>query len=387
MDTIKVNDKLTVTVGLRVAWNSNPVSKEGVLARLNGTWDSISHDPNQPLNQIIIPNQKHLFADTYPITWQPRAAIAYALNSKTIIRAGGGLFANPLLGFLPSYADENAPSDVFLQGGIFGAAGGIGIFPGSTNSAIDAAVAANQAFRAGFESGVVSCAATNAPANCIPPISFTIFDTTKQKFPSIMQWSLGVEHQFGNNLGLTVKYVGTRTTHGFYSDGPNGYQGFCDGCFPGYQFGQPVDARFGNIFPFKTGTNSSYHGLQVSTQKRFSHGLSFQANYTYSHCIDEITNGGVIIFNYNENFGSYNGNLGRLRANCDFDFRHSLNGSYIYELPFHAGNGVLNKIIGGWQISGTVFARDGLPFSVMSASAPADSSTPIRRYSPTSCLA
>jgi hypothetical protein len=77
----------------------------------------------------------------------------------------------------------------------------------------------------------------------------------------------------------------------------------------------------------------------------------------------------VEIFNYNENFGSPNGRLSRLRANCDFDFRHSFNGSYIYELPFHAGNGVLNKIIGGWQVSGTVFTRDGLPFSVMSASA------------------
>jgi hypothetical protein len=369
MDTIKVNDKLTVTVGLRVAWNSNPISKEGVLSRLKGTWDSLSHDSNQPLNQVILAHQSHLFADTYPITWQPRAAIAYSLNSRTVVRAGGGLFANPLLGFLPSYADENVPSDNFFQAGIFGPVGGIGIFPGSTSSVFDAAVAANRAFQSGFANGVVSCSANNPPANCLPPITFTTFDSTKQKFPSIMQWSLAAERQFGNDWGLTLQYVGTRSTHGFYSDSPNAYQLFCNGCFPGYKFGQPADGRFGNIFPFKTGTNSSYHGLQASLLKRFGHGLLFQGNYTYSHCIDEVTNGGVEVFNYNENFGTYNGRLGRLRSNCDFDFRHSFNGSYLYQLPFRAANGVLNAIVGGWQVSGTVFARDGLPFSVFSASA------------------
>jgi hypothetical protein len=368
MDTIRVTTKFTFTFGLRLTYESNPTSQEHVLARLSNTFEAISHDPNQPLNQVIVPNQSHLFAATHPFKWQPRAAIAYQLMPKTIVRAGGGVFANPLLGFLPSYADENAPSDVFVEGGIFGAAGGIGMFPGVPGSAIDADVAANRAFQQGFSSGVQSCAASSPPPNCIPPINFTIFDSQKQKFPDIYQWSFGVEQQFGNNLGLTVKYVGTRSTHGFYSDTPNGYQLFCNGCFTGYPYAQPVDARFGDIFPFKTGTNSSYNGLQVSTVKRFSQGFSLQMNYTYSHCIDEITNGGVIIFNANENFGAYNGALKRLYGNCDFDFRHSLNGSYIYQLPFRSGRTWLNQVVGNWQVSGTIFARDGLPFSVFSPS-------------------
>jgi hypothetical protein len=366
MDTIRVTPKFTFTVGLRLGFESNPKSQEHVLARLSGTFESISHDPNQPLNQVIVPHQAHLFADTYPLKWQPRVAIAYQVTAKTVLRAGGGVFANPLLGFTPSYADENAPSDVFVQGGIFGPAGGIGMFPGVPGSAIDADIATNKAFQQGFAAGVQSCAATSPPPNCIPPISFSIFDSKKQKFPDIYQWSVAVEQQFGNNWGLTVRYVGTRSTHGFYGDNPNSYQLFCNGCFTGYPYGQPVDARFGNIFPFKTGTNSSYHGLQISGVKRLSKGLSFQMNYTYSHCIDEITNGGVIIFNANENFGTPNGDLGRLRGNCDFDFRHSLNGSYIYELPFRANHAWLNQIVGNWEVSGTVFARDGFPFSVFS---------------------
>lgn len=367
MDTIRVSQKFTLTVGLRLGFESNPISQEHVLARLTSSWDSLSHDPNQPLNQVIVPNQSHLFADTHPFKWQPRLALAYQLTPKTIVRAGGGVFANPLLGFIPSYADENAPSDVFVQGGIFGPAGGIGMFPGVTGSAIDADAAANQAFQAGFASGVQSCAADSPPPNCIPGVNFTIFDSPKQKFPDIYQWSFGIEREFGENWGLTVRYVGTRSTHGFYSDNPNAYQFFCDGCFTGYSYAQPQDGRFGNIFPFKTGTNSSYNGLQLTAVKRLSRGLSFQMNYTYSHCVDEITNGGVIIFNANESFGSYNGDLGRLRGNCDFDFRHSLNGSYIYDLPFHANSKLLNEVVGNWQVSGTIFARDGFPFSVFSA--------------------
>ena len=367
MDTIRVTQKFTLTVGLRLGFESNPTSQEHVLARLTSSWDSLSHDPNQPLNQVIVPNQSHLFADTHPFKWQPRLAVAYQLTPKTIFRAGGGVFANPLLGFIPSYADENAPSDVFVQGGVFGPAGGIGMFPGVPGSAIDADAAANQAFQAGFANGVQSCAATSPPPDCIPGVNFTIFDSQKQKFPDIYQWSFGVEHQFGENWGLTVRYVGTRSTHGFYSDNPNAYQFFCDGCFTGYSYAQPQDGRFGDIFPFKTGTNSKYNGLQLTAVKRLSQGLSFQLNYTYSHCVDEITNGGVIIFNANESFGSYNGDLGRLRGNCDFDFRHSLNGSYIYDLPFHANSKLLNEIVGNWQVSGTIFARDGFPFSVFSA--------------------
>jgi hypothetical protein len=367
MDTYKFRPNLTITVGLRLGWNSNPVSQENVISRLVEPFSDISHDPNQPLNQVIAGNQHHLFADTYPITWEPRAAIAYALKPKTVFRIGAGAFANPLLGFLPSYTDENAPSDVFVTGGLFGPVGGVGLAPGVPNSAIDAMVAANEAFQAGFKNGVLSCGATNPPPNCLPAIGFTNFESKKQKFPTFYQWSAGIEQQIGSSFGLTVKYVGTSAFNMFYSDSPNGYQTVCQGCFVNYPYNQPVDPRFGNIFPFKTGANSNYNALQTSFVKRISHGLAFQVNYTYSHCLDYISNGGVSIFNVATNFNTYNGELKRLYGDCDFDVRHSLNGSYLYQLPFHSSRGWLNQIIGGWQISGTAYVRGGFPLSVFSA--------------------
>ena len=96
MDTYKLRPNLTITVGLRVGWNSNPVSQENVISRLVEPFSAISHDPNQPLNEVIAANQHRLFADTHPITWEPRAAIAYALRPNTVLRIGAGAFANPL---------------------------------------------------------------------------------------------------------------------------------------------------------------------------------------------------------------------------------------------------------------------------------------------------
>src|SRR5260370_28560576 len=154
--------------------------------------------------------------------------------------------------------------------------------------------------------------------------------------------------------------------NGIYLDTTNGYQRVCAGCFGPFPFGSPPDPRFAAVNSYHTGVNSSYHALQLSAQKRFTRGLQFQVNYTYSHCLDTLSNGGTVGFNRNALLGAFPGELSRLYGNCDYDVRHSLNGSYVYELPFRSKNAWLQKVIGGWQISGTVFVRGGFPFSVFS---------------------
>jgi carboxypeptidase family protein len=368
MDSYRVRPNVTVTLGVRASWNSNPVSQENVLARLVTPFARLDHDVDTPLNQAILGHQHHMFEETPLIIWQPRAAIAWEVRPKTVLRVGAGVFTNPIMGFLPSYLDENAPSDVFFQGGLFGPVGGSAIAPGVPDSAIDAAGAADQAFQAGFANGALSCASSMAGANCIPQVSFTTFESKRQKLPMFYQWSLGIDQQLGSTFLFSIKYVGTHASDMFYSDSPNGYQSVCDGCWNGYPYNAPPDARFGNIFPFQTGVGSSYNGLQTNLTKRFGNGLSFQVNYTYSHCLDYISNGGVEIFNENENFSAYNGQVSKLYGNCDFDVRHSVNGSYVYSLPFKFSNRVLNQVAGGWQVSGTVYLRGGFPFSVLSQS-------------------
>ena len=120
--------------------------------------------------------------------------------------------------------------------------------------------------------------------------------------------------------------------------------------------------------------SSNYHGMLVSLQRRFAHGLKFDFNYTWSHSIDNqssVTNTvfGGLICDLRD--------LRVCRGNSDFDIRHLVNANWIYELPFGKGrmfgNGVnkwVDGVIGGWTISGIYTFRSGLPFSTTTGSFP-----------------
>ena len=369
MDTFRASNKLTLTIGVRTAWNSNPVSRHKAFSRLAGSFETISHDVNQPLNQVILSNQAKAYESTQLLQWQPRAALAYAVTPRTVLRLGFGIFATTLeAAQAPTALSLNAPLDPTFNGGLFGAVGGIGIAPGVPNSAVDAAVAANQKFQANFASGALSCASPLASqTNCVPVVNFNAFQSGQLPYPYSMQWSSGIEHQFGKDYGLTVKYLGTRAVKMEYLNSiVNSYQTWCQGCFAPIPFNRPPDPRFGRVTEFNTGASSSYHALQVTVQKRMSHGLTFQMNYTYSHCLDEVSNGGYSAFNFGSSSSILPGNLRHYYGNCAYDVRHSMNGSYSYELPLRARRDWLNYAIGGWSVSGTVFLRGGFPIIIPS---------------------
>ena len=100
--------------------------------------------------------------------------------------------------------------------------------------------------------------------------------------PYFMEWSFGVEHQFGATGSVHAQYVGTRAVNQPYLTQANGYQTVCQGCFAPFPYAQPTDARFGSVTQFSTGANSHYHGLQLTGAKRLGHGLQGQVNYTLS---------------------------------------------------------------------------------------------------------
>lgn len=372
MDTFRATNKLTFTIGVRTAWNSNPVSRHDAFSRLAGSFGTISHDVNQPPNQVILANQAKGFASTQLLQWQPRGAVAYEVRPNTIFRAGFGIFATTLdVLQVPRNLSGNAPLDPGFTSGLFGAVGGVGIAPGVPGSAVDAAVAANQQFQANFASGALSCASSlSSPSTCVPPVRFIAYPGGDLQYPYSMQWSSSIENQLGNDFGLTVRYLGTRAVKMQYILSTlNTYQTWCQGCFAPLPFNTAPDPRFAGVSVINTGASSSYHALQVTGQKRMSHGLLFQVNYTYSHCLDDTSNGGFYPFSS----GTISGailpvNLKHYYGNCDYDVRHSLNGSYIYELPLHPRRAWLGYAIGGWQVSGTVFLRGGFPVSVYSNS-------------------
>ena len=95
-----------------------------------------------------------------------------------------------------------------------------------------------------------------------------------------------------------------------------------------------------------------------------------QANYTWSHALDEISNGGILQFGQNTNFSPINAfdpfNLRSNYGNSDYDTRHYFSLNYVYNVPHKFGPSAL---LGGWVVSGTVFARAGLPFTVVDSNA------------------
>jgi hypothetical protein len=385
-DTWRVTSTLTWTFGVRDTFNSNPLNPHDQVARLRGSFNSISHDVIQPLNGAIQTHLGNLFSSSPIAILQPRTAIAWQFEPKTVLRTGFGIFSDILPGSVADLIGTNPPYVQTFQGGLFGSVGKAGsagcdpvvgctaIAPGVPNSAVDATIAATQRFSSGFPQGQLSCASPQANAAiCLPPVAMTAVPDGKLHAPYFMEWSLGVEHQFGTTASLQVQYVGTRAVNQPYLTQVNGYQTVCQGCFAPFPYRAPTDARFAVTDPrfaavtqFSTGENSHYSGLQLTAMKRLGHGLQGQVNYTWSHCMDAVSNGGFLQFSAGGILSPLPGELARDYGPCDYDIRHNLNAQYVYQLPIQARNHLLAQALNGWQVSGTIFWHSGIPFSVLS---------------------
>jgi hypothetical protein len=365
-DTWKLTKNLTWTIGLRDTLNSNPLNPHDHIARLTGAFDFISHDVNTA-DATIRTGLGNIFSSTPLAILQPRTAIAWQFEPNTVLRSGFGLFSDILPGTIADLVGTNPPYVQTFQGGLLGTVGGTAIAPGVPSSALDAVAAAHQTFMSGFPAGALSCASPHStPATCLPPVNITAVPTGELHAPYFMQWSLGLEHQFGQTASVKAQYVGTRAVNQPYLTQVNGYQTVCDGCFAPFPYLQPTDPRFAAVTQFSTGANSHYDGLQLSATKRLGHGFMGQLNYTWSRCMDTVSNGGFLQFSAGGILSPLPGNLRRDYGPCDYDVRNNLNAQYVYELPSKFKSRSLAVALNGWQISGTIFWHGGIPFSVLS---------------------
>jgi hypothetical protein len=366
-DTWKATKKLTWTFGLRDTLNSNPRNPHYQIARLPGSFDFVSHNVNQPLNAAIQTSLGNVFSSTPFAILQPRTAIAWQFEPKAVLRAGFGVFSDILPGSIADVVGVNPPYVKTFQGGLLGTVGGTAVAPGVPNSAVDAAVAANETFSSGFARGQLSCPSAQAnPATCLPPIAITAVPSGELQAPYFMEWSFGLEHELGTTASLKAQYVGTRAVNQPYLTQVNGSQTVCPGCFAPFPYSRATDPRFGAVTQFSTGAGSHYDGLQLTAMKRLGHGLMGQINYTWSRCMDEVSNGGFLQFSAGGILSPLPGELSRNYGPCDYDIRHNLNAQYVYLLPVKIRSQFFGHVVNGWQVSGTVFWHSGLPFSVLS---------------------
>jgi hypothetical protein len=378
-DEWSVRPTLKLTLSLRAEHNSNPVCQTNCFARLSNSFLSESHDPNLPYNQSIVTGLNQALINYTNIDWQPRFGFAWSplgSNRSTVIRGGFGLFADIFPGVVADNFIKNAPLNNQFSTGVAPLSSAV---PGNQGAL---ASAANTAFTNGFASGgtLASISASLPPGvPFVPPNLFNAAHSIHS--PRYQEWNLQFQQGIGQKTTLSINYVGN---HGLYEPVQNaGLNGFCDAtCLatlnptaPALGFSglpaAPRDQRFGVITEVQSGAVSNYNGMSVSLTRKFSQ-VQFQANYTWSHALDEISNGGFLPFGAlpitnvsiinPQNPFNLRGNYG----NADYDTRNYFSLSYVWDTPkFHGWLGTLAN----WTVSGTVFARSGLPFTAYDSAA------------------
>ncbi|MGB6723300.1 MAG: carboxypeptidase-like regulatory domain-containing protein [Terracidiphilus sp.] len=366
MDTFKPSARITLTAGLRTTWNTDPVNRQRLFARPAGSFLDLSHNSSQPLGQAIETRVSSLFPATPLFVWQPRVSAAWQLAPATVLHLGFGVFNDIIPAQVADLAAANPPYAPTFVGGIGGQVGGVGIAPNVSGSAVDAAGNANRSFQAAFSAGAAPCAGIVPGAPTCPlAVSMNTFPTGTLKTPYYYQYNFGVERQAGAHGAVRVDYVGTRGLHEPFQVELNGYQTVCPGCFAPYPFAQPLDPRFGSVNEFQTGANSSYSGLQAEVSEQLR-GLMLRANYTFSHCLDEVSNGGLLSFSSQGILSPLPAELGRQYGSCDYDVRHNLSAFALYRIPFSSPRAAMRALFAGWSLSATAFLHSGLPFTVLS---------------------
>jgi hypothetical protein len=198
------------------------------------------------------------------------------------------------------------------------------------------------------------------PVTTLSPFSIDPRDRT----PYIQEWNLGIQHSFGSDWLAEVSYAGNKGTK--LDERVNINQAY----LPDPSAITPIATRrpfpsFGDILSSNLQESSNYSALQTRLEKRLRGGFSVLAGYTYSHAIDTASRGSG---------GSWHQNAHDLtadRGSSDFDVRHRLTASYIYELPFGHGKrlfgnaqGIADKLADGWAVNGISTFMSGNYFSV-----------------------
>ena len=297
----------------------------------------------------------------------PRIGFAYQVSDKMALRGGYGIFyggqengpfSNPSPGFNPPFFVTQSFSPPCTQG--------------IANPAVpngDCSIAGLSFLSQGF------------PANSLTdpntPSLYTV--SPKLRTPYAQQWHLGGQYQLPADSLFEISYAGSRglKLYTFY----NGNQAvpatepqfaaLCNDPATGTTPlncptapRRPFPAVDSSIAAFRSDGFSNYHSLQARLEKRFSHGLQFEASYTYAHALDNASSASL---------GSASQGDFRLQTqprleygNADFDVRHRFVFSSIYELPFGKGklfgkdaSGALNQVIGNWQLATIVTASTG----------------------------
>ncbi len=387
-DEWKIRTNLTLTLALRLEKNSNPVCQTNCSSLMNAPFNTLLDagmlSKDTPYNSIINGHNHQIYNGTDSIDVGPRIGFAWSPLAKTVVRGGAGIFYDAFPAVVADQFMTNLPGLVEVR--ITGAPWGDTTSPASPYVQ---GAASSSAIMSGFDSGA---SFTSLKAQLGSQFRTPAYHNQIGTFhtPYYEQWSLGVQQGLGNSTSVSLGYVGNHGVHiPIYNEGLNAFAHDADG---NPLMGLPASAPtsiFTAVQQYSSAGISNYHGLTASIIHRSTHGLTFQFNYTWSHALDEVSNGGIgsTPYNNSQTFGSLTYQINPFCLKCnnygsaDYDIRHSFNGSYVWLMPFKFSSGLANAALGGWQVSQNFFRRTALPLSVI------DGNTSITNYGPTNTVA
>jgi hypothetical protein len=363
-DQWKVQPNFTVTAGLRLEHNSNPVCVTNCVSRLSANFFDLATSQDTPYNQLITSGQHQAFQKDQPIAYEPRLGFSYQPDSKTTVRGGFGMFADYFPAQIMGSLVSNAPNvtDFRIYGTNLGGPTNIPIDGSIAGSGQALATISNNVFQQQFPNGGSFnsiLAAAVAQGGNFSALSFT---SVQQKIhlPTYDEWSLAVEREVNRSTVVSVQYVGNHGYHEPVANAPNAWDPYGDNAtLPAAK----PNASFGTVTEYYSGASSNFNGLIATATSRMK-WLSLQFNYAYGHALDEISNGGFDAFGVNGNGQINPYNLAQQYGNADYDTRHYISANYVINVPYWGGP---HAVTDNWQIAGTVFHNTGYPFSVTDA--------------------
>jgi len=360
-DDFKLRPNLTLNLGLRYQINHGWNEVTGNIA----TFDPTVNNPatNTPgaywFGETKANGRTSLQANVYN-TVLPRVGFSWAMRPNTTIRGGFGLYA------------YNWSLDTY-GGGMGGSIQSTGSL--SDNSGIQ------PVGLLGGNGNKITPITPGPPHDSGTPLPYSAASQDPTRFngqganytqyhapvPKIYQWNLSAERQVMTNTMVQLAYV---ASHGFNLAFPTDLnQVPLALAHPGDVTAVRPYPNFQGIGGSTNNAISNYNSLQLSVTQRMSRGLSLSFNYVWSHFLDDLDSSG---------WGSRAGEQPYQLANnpaanyssSNFDVRHAFKGYAVYQLPFGKGKQFLNgsqlvdEVVGGWQVSGTVVLQTGNPFTV-----------------------
>jgi hypothetical protein len=378
-DEWKATHNLKLTLALRVERNSNPVCQDNCFSNLMGEFansasaraEAASGGTGGSLDVPYSADLKYGQHQGYPgvdaLIWSPRLGFNWdPLGAgKTVISGGFGLFYdNPAVGMIDNilgFGGQPPVSVMFRVRSNPVTAGVLPFDPAGAPATWQASAAAfsmtksyNQ-IQSSLPTGVVFA----------PPAGNGLIGTIHA--PEWQEWNLSVQQEINRSTVFIVNYVGNHGARITYSNAwPNAYDAF--GLYQGTVPTAPAAYDYSTVTQYKQGAVSNYNGLTFSLRKQFSKWVSAHLNYTWAHTIDETSNGGLFQYGFEGNntiLGQiYPGNLRTDNyGNADYDIRHLVNADFVVNPEFHQ-TGALKYLVNGWQFSGKMFWRTGLPYTI-----------------------